>query len=63
MAFGENLRNLRTSQNLSIKELAKKSGLSPVQISTYEWGHHVPNAININKLANALGCTYEELTR
>lgn len=61
MTFGENLKNLRKSKSLSIKQLADLSGLSPVQISTYECNHHVPNAININKLANALECTYEDL--
>lgn len=63
MTFGENLRNLRKERNLSIKELSAASGLSAVHISNYEHDHHVPNAININKLAVALGCTYEELNR
>ena len=48
---------------MSIKELAEKSGMSAVQISNYEHSHYVPNAININKLAVALDCSYEELTK
>ena len=61
MTFGEKLRNLRKEQNLSVKQLAELSGLSVVQISHYENNHHVPNAININKLSSALGCSYETL--
>lgn len=61
MAFGENLRNLRKERNLSIKKLSELSGLSAVQISNYEHNHYVPNAINISKLAVALGCSYDDL--
>ena len=63
MTFGENLKNLRKERNLSIKELSEKAGLSPVQISNYEHDHYVPNAITLNKLADALGCSYEDLVR
>lgn len=63
MAFGENLRNLRKERNLSIKKLSELSGLSAVQISNYEHNHYVPNAINISKLAAALGCAYDDLNR
>lgn len=63
MTFGENLRNLRKERNLSIKQLSELSGLSAVQISNYEHDHYVPNAININKLAVALECTYDDLSR
>jgi len=63
MTFGENLRNLRKERNLSIKQLSDLSGLSAVQISNYEHDHYVPNAININKLAVALECTYDDLSR
>ena len=61
MTFGQNLKNLRKEQNLSIKELAQLSNLSPVQISNYEHDHNIPNAININKLATGLKCSYEDL--
>lgn len=61
MTFGEKLKNLRKERNMSIKELSQLSGLSAVQISNYEHDHYVPNAINVNKLANALNCSYEDL--
>lgn len=61
MKFGENLKNLRKERNLSIKQLSQISGLSAVQISNYEHDHYVPNSININKLAVALSCTYDDL--
>jgi len=63
VTFGERLKNLRKERNLSIKELAEKSGLSAVQISNYEHDHYVPNAINVSKLAKALGCDYDDLVR
>ncbi len=63
MTFGEKLKNLRKEQNLSIKQLSEKAGLSPVQISNYEHNRNIPNAITTNKLANALGCTYDELVK
>lgn len=61
MKFSENLKNLRKKRGLSIKQLSILSGLSPVQISNYEHEHYTPNAININKLATALNCEYEDL--
>ena len=61
MSFGEKLKNLRKERNLSIKELSERSGVSVVQISNYEHNRYVPNAINVNKLADALGCSYEDL--
>ena len=61
MTFGEKLKKLRKEKNLSIKKLAELSKMSAVQISNYEHGHYMPNAININKLAEALGCDYEDL--
>lgn len=61
MTFGENLKNLRKERNLSIKQLSELSGLHAVQISNYEHDHYVPNVININKLAKALGCDYDDL--
>lgn len=61
MTFGENLRNLRKERKLSVKGLSELSGLSAVQISNYEHDHYVPNEINKNKLAKALGCSYEDL--
>jgi len=61
MSFAERLKNLRKERNMSIKELSDVSGLSAVQISNYEHGHNVPNAINANRLAAALGCAYDEL--
>ena len=63
MTFGEKLKNLRKERNLSIKQLSELSHLSSVQISNYEHNHYVPNAINITKLAEALGCSYDDLNK
>ena len=61
MTFGERLKLKRREQLLTIRELATKSGLTPVSITNYEHDYRKPNTISICKLAKALGTTYEEL--
>lgn len=61
MEFGENLANLRKGRGLSIKALSEKSGVAAALISNYEHGKSVPGTINANRLAKALGCSYEAL--
>lgn len=61
MTFGEKLKDLRKKRNLTIKELAEKSGVTAVSICNYENGHHKPNLVNIQKLSKALKCKYEDL--
>lgn len=61
MTFSEKLKDLRKEKNMSIKELAKKSGVTAVSISNYENGHYIPNLLTIKKLARALKCDFETL--
>jgi transcriptional regulator with XRE-family HTH domain len=52
---GELIRVIRKSQNLSINELAAKSGVSMAQISRIETGESGYCDESLNKIAQALG--------
>lgn len=55
MSIGKNLREIRKSKNLTIRALAKKSGVSPSYISDLENGKNNKPSIDTSiKLANAL---------
>lgn len=61
MTLGELLKSKRKEQNLTIAELSKKTGLSLVSINHFETGKTKPSLTSLNKLANGLGCDFEEL--
>ena len=56
-----NLRQLRKSQHLTMKELGKIVGMSESTISLYERGLHEPDIETMGKLADALHTTVDEL--
>lgn len=55
------LRQVRTEKGLTQAELSKKSGVSRSKISQYESGQMFPQVPTLLKLANALGCTMNDL--
>ena len=59
--FGDLIKRLRTEKGYSIDEFAEISGFSVVQIKNIENNKNKPRVFNINKLANALGCSYDYL--
>lgn len=59
--IAENLKKLRQQQNLSLSELAKRTGLSKVMLSQLEKGGSNPTINNIWKITNALGVPYTAL--
>ena len=61
--FGENLRKLRLSNNLSQGQLAKKIGSDKSYISTIENGKKNITLETMKKLAQALGVVMEELMK
>ena len=59
--FGKNLRVLRTCKGLSHKELAEMIGRTPTMISMYENGKTFPRRQILNKLAEILNVSVDEL--
>ena len=59
--FGEQIRELREGKDISLRELAKKLGLSPAFLSDVELGRRYPSKKVLRQLANELGVKAEEL--
>lgn len=59
--FGLYLKNLRTQNNLTLKDLDRASGVSFGSISRMEDAKQDPNPDMLRKLAPALGVPYEEM--
>lgn len=53
--FGDKLKRLRLSKNMSLRDLEKESGVSYSFIGSLEKGRFKPSRDSIIKLANALG--------
>ncbi len=53
--IGQKIRSAREKANLSIKTLAKLSGLSPAAIQKIETNHMVPTIISLMKISRGLG--------
>ena len=61
-SFGSALRRRRTEQNISVRRLAFRSGLTPATISALETERvAAPNLITAWKLAGALGIPLQDL--
>lgn len=62
ITFGEYLKKIRTSKEISINKLSSMSGISNAQISRIENGvRGVPKPETIEKLAKALNTSYVEM--
>lgn len=59
--FGKNLRVIRTCKGLSQKELAEMIGRTPYMIFMYENGKTFPRRPILNKLAEILNVSVDEL--
>lgn len=55
------LREIRIKRQMTLEELSRKSGVSRVSINRYELGERCPNIRIAKQLADALGCTLDEL--
>lgn len=61
--FGNNVSTLRKSQNLSQEQLACKAGLHRTHIGMIERAERNITLLNIEKLADGLGVSIDELFR
>ena len=61
MTFGEKLKTVRLSLNISQSELAKKTGISERSLYTYEQTGILPRSNNLRKLADALNVSVSYL--
>ncbi len=59
--IGTNMKNVRTKKNLSIKEVAKKAGVSELLLSDIESGKKIPNTQLINSISKILGVSIDAI--
>lgn len=60
--FADNLKRIRKEKKLTQVQLAKSLGCSQNEICRWETGTE-PSIQNLVRIANALGCTVDELVR
>ncbi|MER1987339.1 MAG: cupin domain-containing protein [Solibacillus sp.] len=61
LSVGENLRKIRKSKNITIQDVAKKTGLTSSFISQFERNLTDGSVASLQKIASALGVTVSEL--
>lgn len=61
MALSDNLKKIREMKGITTGELAECAGIAQQQISKYEAGAAIPNAITAAAIAKRLGVTVEQL--
>jgi transcriptional regulator with XRE-family HTH domain len=59
--LGERIRELRRKEDFSLREFAKKLGVSAAFLSDVELGRRYPSDNKLAKIAHALGISLEEL--
>lgn len=59
--FGKRVKELRKSKQLTQEQLAEIIDLEPTNVSKMENGMHFPGPDNIEKIANALNVSIQEL--
>lgn len=61
--MGERIRAVRKAAGVTQRELAERLGIFYQQISQYERGERNPKYETVEKIADALGISVEELIR
>ena len=56
-----NIKDLREGLHMTQQELGKKSNVSRVSIARYESGERIPSIAVAARIAEALGCTVNDL--
>ena len=61
MTVGKRIKEIRISEGLTQKELAKMSGISPSAITLYENDQRIPSILAVANIAIALGVSVDSL--
>lgn len=61
MKFGDNLKQIRKSKNISQEDLAEKLGVSRQSVSKWETGENYPSMFNIMCLCDIFNCKINNL--
>ena len=61
MSLGREVRRRRKAADLTLEQLAERSGLSPHYLSTVETERRDPSVSTVTSIAKALGCPSGEL--
>lgn len=61
MTFGERLRALRTMSNRTRTAVAAAVGVSESSVCRWEFDRCLPDAAKLGRLADALGCSTDDL--
>lgn len=59
--IGENIRRIRTAQNMTQSALAEKTGVSVQMINQIEWGTKGLSVPTLIRIAQALKCSTDEI--
>lgn len=59
--FGKLIRKMRKEKGYTVVEFSRLSGFTKEQIRNIESGRNKPRIFNLNRLADALDCSYEFL--
>lgn len=59
--FGDKIKEKRKSKNMKIYDLALKSGISAIELSSIENSKRKPRMATLKKISEALECDFDEL--
>lgn len=62
-SIGDNIRTLRRGKGMTQYELGKKCGMADSRIGVYERNESIPRKETLERIANALGVSIDDLSR
>ena len=57
MTFGEKIKEIRESKNMTLDEVSKKCGIKAQKLTYYEKDKGIPTIPTLKKIAEGLACT------
>ena len=63
LGFAENLKALRKERGLTQKQMAEEIGIKQPNYCKWEKGVFIPSSLNLQKIAEILGISYNELIK